>query len=146
MAEENKILRRLSVKSSTDNLSEVRAFIEMETGKCGFDEKAIREITLAVDEACTNVIKHAYKNLPGGMIHIRLKFWKGRLEISITDFGGSFNPNLVPEPDLMENYRRKKSGGMGIFLMKKLMDEVSYFRLDGNRNRVEMIKHLRASK
>ena len=60
--------KKLIVKSSTNNLSRIREFIHDAAKQCGFDTKTIGKITLAVDEACTNVIKHAYKYSPEGKI------------------------------------------------------------------------------
>jgi serine/threonine-protein kinase RsbW len=60
----NKILsEKLSVNSNTDNLSHIREFTRTSAEKAGFSEDTIGKIILAVDEACTNIIKHAYKNL-----------------------------------------------------------------------------------
>lgn len=137
-----KIVKELIVKSTTDNLALVRKFTKQAAEECGFNEDTAEKIVLAVDEACTNIIKHAYKYLPDGKINIVIKFEKDRLAISIVDEGIHFNPNNVPEPNIVEYYKQKKVGGLGIFLMKKLMDEVKYSTISGNKNEVILVKYL----
>jgi len=70
-----KIERELVIKSSTDNLAVVREFIETSALESGFSEKVVKKISLAVDEACTNIIKHAYNYSPDNDIVILTKFF-----------------------------------------------------------------------
>jgi serine/threonine-protein kinase RsbW len=140
---EKNLERDLVVKSSTDNLSIIREFTTSSASECGCGEELTGKIILAVDEACTNIIKHAYKYSSNGDIGINIRFTNSTLYITITDSGEHFNPNAVPAPNLMEYQKQKKSGGLGIFLMKKLMDEVNYKILKDNKNQVELVKHLK---
>lgn len=137
------INRRLSVKSTTDNLARIRNFIKKQSAEAGFDTDAANKIVLAVDEACTNIIKHAYKFSQSGRININTNFNKNRLRIAITDEGSHFNSKSVPEPDLKKYYEEKRVGGLGMFLMKKLMDEVIYSQSNSKRNKVTLIKYLK---
>lgn len=139
----NKIFEKeLLVKSTTDNLAVIRDFIKSAANQSGFSEDSTGKIILAVDEACTNIIKHAYKYSPEGNILIKIKFNDPKFSISITDEGSHFDPNKVPEPDLREYYKQKRIGGLGMFLIKKLMDEVNYSTLSGNKNQVILVKYL----
>lgn len=139
----NKIFEKeLLVKSTTDNLAAIRDFIKSAANQSGFSEDSTGKIILAVDEACTNIIKHAYKYSPEGNILIKVKFNDPKFSISITDDGSHFDPNKVPEPDLREYYKQKRVGGLGMFLIKKLMDEVNYSTLSGNKNQVILVKYL----
>ncbi len=139
----NKIFeQQIVVKSSTDNLAEIRDFTKSAAQQCCFDEDSTGKIILAVDEACTNIIKHAYKFTPDGEINISIKFSDGKFSISITDEGTHFDPTMIPEPDLREYYKQKRVGGLGMFLMKRLMDEVKYGTIAGNKNQVVLIKYL----
>ena len=138
----NTLFREVVVKSTTANLSKIREFMKETAHECGFSDDVIGKIILAVDEACTNIIKHAYKYSPEGNIHISIKFADTKFEISITDEGLHFNPVMVPEPDIQEYYKQKKVGGLGVFLIKKLMDEVTYHTLTGNKNQVVLVKYL----
>lgn len=142
MNTENKILQdKLVIKSKTDNLSKVREFITSLAQNCGLKNQDIQKIVLAVDEACTNVIKHAYNYSPEGEIIIQTKCLSDKFIVSITDKGNHFDPNLVPEPNLQLFQKEKKKGGLGIFLMRKLMDEVYYRNISNEQNQVELVKY-----
>ncbi len=138
----NTFYNELSVKSTTDHLSQIREFTKSAAKQCGFSEDVIGKIILAVDEACTNIIKHAYKYSNEGNINISVKFADSKFEIAITDEGIHFNPDTIPEPDIKEYYKQKKVGGLGVYLIKKLMDEVKYATLTGNKNQVTLVKYL----
>ncbi|KUO63339.1 serine/threonine protein kinase [bacterium BRH_c32] len=131
----------LSVKSSTDNLSVIRDFIKNTALSLGYSNAAIGNIILAVDEACTNIIKHAYKYSPTGDIQIELNRIANKFIITILDSGIEFDPNLIPEPDIKEYYKQRRIGGLGMYLMKKMMDEVVYTK-NKNKNQVKMVKYL----
>jgi serine/threonine-protein kinase RsbW len=135
---ENEII----VKSSTDNLSKIRSFTRKHAAGSGFDEDTISKIILAVDEACTNIVKHAYHYFPQGEITINIKSYKSKFKITITDSGSKFNPSEIEEPNLKEYHKQKKVGGLGMFLMKKLMDEVNYHTLAKDRNQVVLVKYI----
>ena len=136
------IKKRLSVNSTTSNLARIRTFIKTQSINVGFDEENANKIVLAADEACTNIIKHAYKYSTKGKINVNLSFSQNKLKISITDEGTHFNSKSVPEPDLKKYYQEKRVGGLGMFLMKKLMDEVAYSQPNSKKNKVTLIKYL----
>jgi serine/threonine-protein kinase RsbW len=137
--------QNLVVKSRTENLALIRDFISSNASKAGFSKDEIDDMILAVDEACTNVIKHAYKYSPDGDITIEIKFDKSVFTITIEDNGISFNPDVVPAPDLQKYYREHRVGGLGMYLMKTLMDDVRYDSLPGKYNRVSLIKKLKSA-
>ncbi len=141
----NKINKELVVKSSTDNLAEIREFVENSAIESGFPSDIVQKISLSVDEACTNVIKHAYKYSPEREIKVNTKFEGTKFTITITDSGTKFDPNIVPEPDLKEYHQQRRVGGLGMFLMKKLMDEVKYHTISGDQNQVILVKYLAQS-
>ncbi len=136
------INRKLKVKSTTDNLARIRDFIHKAGMECKLKKEAIGEIILAADEACTNVIKHAYHYSAKGEIEINIKCKGNKFSVIITDKGEKFNIKDITEPDLEKYHKEKRVGGLGIFLMRKLMDEVKYTHLSGNRNRVTLVKYL----
>jgi serine/threonine-protein kinase RsbW len=133
--------RRLKILSRTDNLSDVRKFVRGVAEGCGFGEDDVQKIVLAADEACTNIIKHAYKFSPTGEIVLDSKCYAEKLSLIITDTGTPFNPEMVPVPDIQELAKKKKVGGLGIYLMKKLMDEVKY-DIDRTKNQITLVKYL----
>ncbi len=136
------IRKRFKIKSTTDNLAKARDIIKNIALEVGFNEEEAGKIILASDEAVTNVIKHAYKYSKEGEILITISFIKNKFSISISDKGKSFDFKKIKDPDLQKYYKEKRVGGLGIYLMKKLMDEVKYSSLN-NRNKVTLVKYLR---
>ncbi len=137
----NILKNELIIPSSTNYLADVRNFVEMNGLTIGLDQKTISNISLAVDEACTNIIKHAYNNSNKNEILIKINTSKKLFTITLTDNGKHFNPNLIAEPNIEASQKMKKGGGLGMFLMKKLMDEVKY-KVNNNGNELLLIKHL----
>lgn len=131
----------LTVDSSTKHLAEVRDFVAQHAKKLGLSDKEISEIRLAVDEAYTNIIKHAYKNSPKQPVKIELGISDSQLWISIMDEGESFKPEEYKAPDILKRIKNKQRGGMGVFLIQKLMDHVQYSR-KGKMNEIRMVKNL----
>ena len=135
----------LKVKSKTDNLSVIRDFISSNAHKAGISTEAVDNIMLAVDEACTNIIKHAYKSYPEGEIIIKINYDINKFTILIIDYGKTFDPTSVPKPDLKKYYHEHKVGGLGMYLMRKLMDDVKYTTVPGKYNQVLLSKNISSS-
>jgi serine/threonine-protein kinase RsbW len=145
-AEKNKLKKdKLEIMSRTENLAHIREFINSAAAEVGLSQETIDNIILAVDEACTNIIKHAYKYFPDGKIVLNLKTNKKTFTIEIIDYGKSFEPGLVPNPDLLKYYDEKRVGGLGMYLMKKLMDEVKYTSVPGKFNQVSLSKYINSN-
>ncbi len=137
--------KKLVISSRTENLSPIREFIQETAVEAGMKSKSTNDMMLAVDEACTNIIKHAYKSYPEGKIIITIKTFPEKIIIKITDYGNAFHPEVIPEPDIQEYYRQKRVGGLGMYLMKTLMDEVKYISIPGKYNQVLLTKNLNSS-
>ncbi len=133
----------LRVKSKTENLSEIRDFVSTNALAAGMPVATIDNIILAVDEACTNIIKHAYKLSPQGEIIIKIDYDEEQFTITIIDYGKSFEPDRIPRPDLQKYYREHRVGGLGMYLMKSLMDDVEYTSIPGKYNQVLLSKKIR---
>lgn len=134
----------LSVKSSTEELSAIRDFIRQNISTTGIPEDKVEKIILAVDEASTNVVKHAYHYAKDKEIRIHLELKPDTCVVTITDFGDSFDPNEIPKPDMKQYLEEKRVGGLGLYLMRTLMDEVQYTSYDGKYNKLVLIKKLSA--
>jgi serine/threonine-protein kinase RsbW len=134
----------LRVKSKTENLSEIRDFVSGNARAAGILEATVENIILAVDEACTNIIKHAYKLSPEGEIIIKINYDNEKFTVTIIDYGKSFEPDRVPLPDLQKYYREHRVGGLGMYLMKSLMDNVVYISVPGVYNQVLLSKNIRS--
>ena len=132
----------LKVSSKTENLEIIRDFIRRLAIRGGFNDVEAGQIELAVDEACTNAIKHAHQNNKRYRLDITSYLDLDKIEIIITDKGAGFSASRIPEPDLVENMHKAKKGGLGIHLMRTLMDEVSFSINPGRKNQVLMVKYL----
>ncbi len=131
-----------TIKSRTEKLLEVREFIARAAHEFGFSDEEASNIVLAVDEACTNIIKHAYQYEPDRDIRISVRTNRGAFEVLIEDEGKSFNPLAVQSPDLRHHLKQYRRGGLGVYLMKTLMDEVEYHCTPGKKNVVRLTKYL----
>lgn len=129
----------MSVQASTKHLAEVRDFVAKHAAEFGFKKQDVADIRLAVDEAYTNIIKHSYKNDDRQSVEIEMEFDNGELWISLLDTGESFDPSNYSKPDVRQKIKEKKRGGVGVFLIKQLMDEVKYLN-DGPTNEIRMSK------
>jgi len=135
---------QLKVKSKTENLSEIRDFVSGNARAADIPEVTVENIILAVDEACTNIIKHAYNLSPEGEILIKIDYDEDKFMVTIIDYGKSFEPDRVPLPDLQKYYREHRVGGLGMYLMKSLMDDVEYISIPGKYNQVLLSKNIRS--
>ena len=136
------IKSELIVKSRTENLSLIRDFISSKASDAGLAGEEIENVMLAVDEACTNIIKHAYNSYPDGEIVIKLEYNSDKLLVTIIDHGSTFDPKGIPDPDLQKHYRNGRVGGLGMYLMKTLMDDVKYITVPGKYNQVLLSKRI----
>lgn len=109
-----------------DFLDEIREFVAGIAREAGFTEKEVYSIQLATDEAASNIIEHAYQGVKNGQIEISCKFQNSSLTITLRDWGKLFDPSKVAQPNLKADLSDRKIGGLGIYLMRKLMDEVRY--------------------
>jgi serine/threonine-protein kinase RsbW len=136
---------RLKLPADTQNLDIIRRFIAGIAENMGFNEEEVYKIELAVDEACSNVVKHAYmtNTRPEHIINIEVIEKKSEIEIIISDKGKGFDPKKVKRPELEEYMRKMKRGGLGIYLIRELMDKVSFQIKAGIRNEVKMVKYLK---
>ncbi len=132
----------LKIESKTDQLVAVREFVSEAATASGFSDEDVGRIALAVDEACTNVIKHAYQFDPRRTITVAVQVSDRDFEVSIVDNGRQFDPEKVRTPDMKEYLSKYRRGGLGVYLMKSLMDKVEYNIEPGKRNQVRLIKHL----
>ena len=132
----------LHIESKTERLIAVRDFVSTAAREFGFSDEEISKIALAVDEACTNIIKHAYRFDPGKKLTISVKRGIGAFEISIRDTGKQFNPTDLQPPDMKEYLTHFRRGGLGVYLMKTLMDKVEYNFEPGKPNEVRLTKYL----
>lgn len=130
----------LQVPSSTENLALIREFVTSVGRQATLNDVDITNLELAVDEACANVIEHAYGHDTTKAVSIRAIFDDEKLLISVIDEGRGFDPSKVQQESVEQLVHERKSGGLGIRLIRTLMDEVSYDIVPGQKNELHMTK------
>lgn len=129
----------LSVKASTGQIATVRNFVAQHALNFGFNENEVENIRLAVDEAFTNIIKHAYNYDSSKSVDIKLQRQGNLFSISMYDHGEPFDTSNYSIPNVQQQIKAKKRGGVGVYLIKQLMDTIDYNRYE-DVNEIRMIK------
>ncbi|MBI5379449.1 MAG: ATP-binding protein [Nitrospirae bacterium] len=117
-------------------LAAIRALVEQSCLLTGFAEEVTYRVKLAVDEACTNIIRHSYSSR-SGTITLDVEVGNGAMTFTLRDRGKPFSPE--GQSDLP---RELKPGGLGMPLIQQVMDEVEYSRTPGGENLLRMVKRL----
>lgn len=133
----------LQVPSSTENLAMIRGFVTSVGEQAGLTPPEVAQLELAVDEACANVIEHAYNRDMTKEVSVHATLDEDTIEIDVVDTGQGFDPTTVQQVELDKLISTRKSGGLGMRLMKTLMDEVHYEIIPGKKNELRMIKKLK---
>jgi serine/threonine-protein kinase RsbW len=113
---------QLIIKSKLENVSEARRWLGDLATRASFEEEDIGSLKLVITEACSNIIRHAYKGEDGHEIIISAQVDDEKLALHIRDFGVKFDLSKYKEPSLDGS----QEGGYGIFLIHSLMDSVEY--------------------
>jgi serine/threonine-protein kinase RsbW len=142
---EESSIRSIEFKANFESLSPLRDFVGEAARDCGLNPKAVYAVQMAVDEGFTNIIEHAYGGECREEIRCTCEINQDKLTIVLQDCGQPFNPEAVPAPDLEASLQERKAGGLGLFFMRQLMDEVSFtFAVDddkeGGCNVLTMVK------
>ena len=120
-------------------LDEIRDFVGEQAHVAGFSARDVYSVQLATDEAVSNIIEHAYEGISNASFELSCEFNDDRLTIVIMDHGKPFDPSKVAQPDVKADLSDRKIGGLGIFLMRKLMDDVRY-EITASGNRLTLVK------
>ena len=123
-----------------ESLSRVSQFVVRAAQAAGLNPKAIYAVELAVDEACSNIIDHAYGGEGIGDMECSVATTDEGLLITLRDFGRPFDPALVPDPQINVPIDKLRSRGVGLFLIRKMMDRVEYRASTEHGNVLTMLK------
>lgn len=134
---------KLGVPSATQHQAMIRSFIGHALEKAGFDEMEINMLVLAVDEAVANVNEHAYSHDESKEVHVRVAIGQEDVQIEIIDTGKGFDPAKIKQDNLEQLVADRKSGGLGLRLIQKIMDDVQYQIVPGEKNELRMVKRLK---
>jgi serine/threonine-protein kinase RsbW len=136
----------LTVSNETSNLAQVREFILVNLRKTKIPENEHGKIVLAVDEAISNIIRHAYEDFVKGSrtIEVLIRVDAQKVVFMLRDSGKEFDPTVVTDPNILEHVKIGKRYGLGLFLMRRIMDEVKFVFRSGVENMLTMVKYLQA--
>lgn len=131
----------MEVPAQELELLTIKDFVQRVCDSAGCSQKETSGFKLAIDEACTNIIRHAYQGKSDGKIKVEMGIGLADLKTTITDYGKPFDFNSVQDPDLNHYVEIGKKGGLGIWLIRKVMSRVSY-KAYPDRNELVMYRRL----
>lgn len=132
-----------NIGCSLDNLKGIRDFIRTSLAGQGVSDVMMNEIVLAIDEMCSNLMIHAHHCNPEHYLelHVRIPN-KGKLVFEILDEANVFDINQFHEPKIDSLVQEKRKGGLGIRLVKSIMDSVEYLQM-GGKNMCRLTKRVK---
>ena len=133
--------RHLILHNDIQQIPQLAEFIETIAQEKRLDQSLAMSLNLALEEAVSNVIMYAYPEGADGLVDIEAILRKDSLEFIISDNGIAFDPTAAPEADVTLGAEERRIGGLGIFLVRKIMDSVGYERKDG-KNILSMTKKI----
>ena len=133
-----KCVSYITLEASLENLEAVHSFIHAWAEEASLSINSTYELLLAVEEAYVNVVKYAYPD-SSGKVTISCHMREDSLILEIKDGGIPFDPLKLPQPNLSPCLEKRKIGGLGIFLLRRLMDKVEYER-QGTQNALTLVK------
>ena len=131
----------LTVCAETQELRRVRRFVAARARNLGIEEPAVSDLVLAVDEAVTNTIQHGYRDA-AGRIEVRIDADDGGIVVHILDDAPTFDPTSVPAPDLNVPIEERAPGGMGLFLVRQLVDGILHHERPQGGNELILVKNV----
>ncbi len=138
--------RSLCVRSDMKNLTAIREFLTAATESLHLEEDVAFALQMAVDEACANVIEHAYEGRMDGILCVSCYRSGDSMVVTICDHGKPFDPDSIRRPDISAPLDKRGDEALGLYLMERLMDSVQ-FRFDPVAgNKLTMKKRIRSGK
>lgn len=134
----------LRVSAVLQNLRTIRRFVEVQATQAGFGGQRLDDLILAVDEAATNIIMHGYKDRgedASAVVEVEVVFQAPVLSVILRDQAPPFDPTKTPVIDELPPLTERGPGGLGIFLIRKTMDEFRYRRTPDGWNELVLAVH-----
>lgn len=132
--------KAIRLTSSLDHVGLARDFVAEIAKSVPMNDRQVYDLELAVDEALTNVIEHAYEGRDDARVELSVTHEGDSFTIVISHDGLGFDPASQPDVDLKQHIAERRVGGLGLFLMKKLMDEVEYTTDSTGRRTIRLVK------
>ncbi len=133
-------MKKSSFPGRYDSLAKVSEFVVNAAKEAGLNSEEVYAVELAVDEACCNIIDHAYGGEGKGELNCSVLVDRGKLTVILSDNGKAFDPKLIPDPKLDVPLEELKPRGVGLYLMRKLMDDIKYETSPNHGNTLTMVK------
>jgi len=134
--------RHLILHNDIQQIPQLAEFVEAVADLAHLDVGLTMSLNLALEEAVSNVIMYAYPKGSDGLVDVEAIVRKDSLEFILSDNGTPFDPTAAPEADITLDVEDRPIGGLGIFLVRNIMDEVKYTRSDDGKNILSMTKKL----
>ena len=135
------IKKHLRIHNDVRQLSELAGFVDDAVAGTDLDKSLVLAINLALEEAVTNVVLYAYPEGTDGLVDIEAILQAGALTFVVSDSGSPFDPTAKPDADISLGVEDRPIGGLGIFLVRQIMDSVSY-EYTGGKNILTMTKNI----
>ena len=132
-------VRRLKLRNDINEIPRLHGFIQTLSDDINLDHAQAMSLNLALEEAVSNVMLYAYPEGTEGQVEVEAAILDDRLEFKVSDSGVAFDPTVARAPDLAADLKDRPIGGLGIFLVKRIMDQVTYTRENG-KNVLSMTK------
>jgi serine/threonine-protein kinase RsbW len=126
--------------SDLNNLEKICSFVTRYAEQAGLDDRQVYAVQLAVDEAATNIIEHGYRSSGHGEVTVTCLPVADGLRVVLHDHAPPFDPDEIPTPVIDVPLEELKPRGLGIYLMRKMMDEVKYEFNTDQGNKLTMFK------
>ncbi len=136
------MMEAIIVPATLDSLARISDFIVDAATRAGLDEHTSWQVQLAVDEAATNVIQHGYSDGLPGEIELSWRVDGVQFAVTLRDQGRRFDPTTIPKPDISSALEERQPGGLGIYLMHRLMDTVRFDYSEERGNTLTMSKRI----
>jgi serine/threonine-protein kinase RsbW len=133
-------MKTITIKGRYENLAKIADFVRQFAQEADLDSFAVYSVETAVEEACTNIIDHAYGGEGKGNIVCACAVDETGLTIQLRDKGKPFNPEKVLDPDTKAPLYKRESHGLGLFMMRKWMDVVRFEFKGESGNILTMVK------
>jgi serine/threonine-protein kinase RsbW len=129
----------LCIAADLKNLATIRRFVEGTARSGGGDPQAIADVLIAVNEAATNIILHGYRGQPG-TIEVEVVVDQDALVVCLRDRAPQYDPTSAPDPDFMLPLEQRPFGGLGVYMMRQVTDELTYRTTGDGRNELILVK------
>lgn len=126
--------------ATVEHLPKLLALLDRTAAEAGIDDEIVFPLHLATEEACTNVIMHAYPDAPGPLT-LRVEITPETVAVVLADEAPTFDPSSAPSPPLDGSVEERPIGGLGWHLIREVTDEIRHETPRGGGNRLTLLKH-----